>query len=293
MLSSVGEDFQLLADGVSEANLPSLLMVLVQLTGEMHWLEPPYRPRRNRGMGDNDTGGLPDSIQAEVRDAGLAAIVAWRNGRPVAIPNPAPELLAQMLSCATGEDVPLDYVPIMAVRHQEILAERIDGVPEGFRVLVIGAGVSGIAAGVNLQAAGIPFTILEKHETLGGVWFENQYPGAGVDTPNHLYSFTFAPYDWSMFFAPRDELCEYLEHVTDCFDLRSAIQFGTTVQAAEYDADAQEWAVTVRRPDDSRETLRANVVISAAGIFNPMKLPSIAGRDTFDGPCMHTAQWPR
>src|SRR4051794_8437726 len=70
------------ADAVAVANIPTLLMVLVQLTGDPRWLHDPYRPVRPRGMGDNDSGGMPDAVQQEIRDAALAAILAWRAGRP-------------------------------------------------------------------------------------------------------------------------------------------------------------------------------------------------------------------
>jgi hypothetical protein len=56
------EERQRFADAVRVANIPTLLMVLVQLSGELRWLKPPYRPAPARGMGDNDTGGLPEQI---------------------------------------------------------------------------------------------------------------------------------------------------------------------------------------------------------------------------------------
>ena len=34
---------QRFAEAITTANIPTLLMVLVQLTGELHWLEEPYR----------------------------------------------------------------------------------------------------------------------------------------------------------------------------------------------------------------------------------------------------------
>ena len=164
--------------------------------------------------------------------------------------------------------------------------------PDGFEVLIIGAGVSGLCAAINLQRAGIPFTILEKSTTLGGYLVGQPYPGAGVDTPNHLYSYSFAPYDWSMYFALRDELQAYLEYVAGKFGLRSYIRFETEVKSANYDKETQRWLVAVQDADGSQEILKANVLISAVGIFNPIKLPSIKGLDCFAGPCFHTAQWP-
>ena len=252
------EEAQRFAEAITIANIPTLLMVLVQLTGELHWLEEPYRPQRARGMNDNDTGGLPEPIQAKVRKAALEAILAWRAGRPVAIPEPSAELRRKMLGWAVAEEVPAEYDPIIAADlplAQNDAVEKLP-VPDGFEVLIIGAGVSGLCAAIKLQQAGIPFTILEKSTTLGGIWRDNRYPGAGVDTPNHLYSYTFAPYDWSMYFALRDELHAYLEHVAEKFNLRPHIRFETEVKSADYDKETQRWEVAVQHADGSRETLK-------------------------------------
>src|SRR4051812_46685345 len=107
-------DAQRFAEALTVANIPTLLMVLVQLTGELHWLEEPYRPQRARGMNDNETGGLPEPIQTEVRKAALDAILAWRAGRPVAIPEPSAELRLKMLSWAMAEEVPTEYDCLIA-----------------------------------------------------------------------------------------------------------------------------------------------------------------------------------
>ncbi len=288
------EDAQQFAEAIATANVPTLLMVLVQLTGDLRWLEEPYRPHRARGMNDNDTGGLPESIQTKVRQTALEAILAWRAGRPMAIPEPPAELRCKMLACAVAEDVPLEYDPLIAADlplAQNEVVEKLP-VPKGFEAIIIGAGVSGLCAAIKFQQAGIPFTILEKSKQLGGIWRDNRYPGAGVDTPNHLYSYTFAPYDWSKYFALRDELHAYLNHVADTFNLRPHIRFETEVKSAEYDEKTQQWKVAVQRADGSQEVKKSNVLISAVGIFNPIKLPNIKGLDRFTGPCFHTAEWP-
>jgi hypothetical protein len=73
-------DSERLAEGVAAANVPTLLMVLVQLTGDMKWLEAPFLPKKARGLSDNESGGLPEDVQATVRREALAAILAWRSG---------------------------------------------------------------------------------------------------------------------------------------------------------------------------------------------------------------------
>ena len=73
------------------------------------------------------------------------------------------------------------------------------------RVVVIGAGFGGIAAGVKLQRAGIEtFTIYESSDGVGGTWWDNTYPGAEVDVDSNLYRYSFKPHDWSRTHAAAD-----------------------------------------------------------------------------------------
>lgn len=292
-----------LDQAVAVANVPSLLMVLVQLTGETRWLEAPYRPLRGRGLGDNDTGGLPEVVQDEIRRAAAAAIADWRAGRPVALAEPSESLLVAMLSAAMSEEVPLEYGPMLADEARAGLASPEEAsvpfgaaafptVPEGFRAVVIGAGVGGLCAAVNLRAAGIPYVVLERNDTVGGTWLENSYPGAGVDTPNHLYSFSFAPFEWRRYFSLRDELHNYLEHVSREFEVRSNIRFGCEVVSATYHEPSQSWRVDYRDPAGTPRQVTANLLISAVGAFNPPRPPDIPGVDDFTGDCYHTARWP-
>lgn len=277
---------------VAVGNIPTLLLVLVQLTGDLRWLEEPYRPTRSRGLGDNPTGGLDEAVQDEVRAAAVQAIAAWRAGAPVAVPEPSAELLVQMLGASMGEPVPLDYADMLA--HELGLDDAPPAATPpapGFRAVVIGAGASGLCAGVHLGRAGIPYTVLERNHDVGGVWHENRYPGAGVDTPSHLYSFSFAPNDWSRWFAAQHEIRDYFERVADDFGVRENTRFGVEVTAATWDDDAQEWEVTARTAE-GEQTLRCSVLISAVGAFNKPKVPDIAGLADFRGPVAHTARWP-
>ena len=64
-----------------------------------------------------------------------------------------------------------------------------DAPPDRY-VVIVGAGASGLILGLRLLRLGIPFTILERGADVGGTWRDNTYPGCGVDTPNHAYSFS-------------------------------------------------------------------------------------------------------
>lgn len=286
-----------LRESLDYANVPTLLLLLYQLTGESRWLEAPYQPTPMLGFTDHDTGGLSDDIQAEVRAAALEAIEAWKGGKPIAVPQPSAETINRMLAVSTGDPIPERYSEM--VDDTLRLASRLKNAKTpaaadtGFKVIVIGAGASGLAAAIRLQDLGTPYAILEKAGKVGGTWVANRYPGVGVDTPNHHYSFSFSNHDWTRYFCHGAELRDYLQKVARDYNIQSRIQFDTEVSTLEWKDVDQEWEVRVRRGgSDAVEVLRANVVISAVGIFSPARLPAIKGLDVFKGIMAHTAEWP-
>jgi len=295
-----------LAEAVRAANVPTLACILVQLTGDRHWIEGRFVPSRTRGLEDNDDGGLPVEVRDEIKAAALAALQAWLDGRAPAIPNPSDELLLEMMGVSLGEKIPSDYVTM--IRHELRLpppkaaatrgaaSENVElhnvPPPPGFDVLIIGAGISGLCAAIELSSAGIPYTIVERRPDLGGVWLENRYPGAAVDVPSHLYSFSFAPFRWSRFFAESREIHRYLQDVADRFDVRSHIRYGLEVEQARFDEASGRWEADVVDASGRRQTLRASAVISGVGAFNKPRLPDLPGMADFKGPSVHTARYP-
>jgi 4-hydroxyacetophenone monooxygenase len=275
-----------LADAMEHANLPSLVAVLYQLTGDRRYLADPYRPTRSRGMEDNDPGGFSPELQAEIRAAAVDAVLAWAGGRPPAVPAPTGDALLELIELAVGEPVPPEYEAMTAEDMGFHVPPVRTAPPWDFRVVVIGAGVSGMLAAIQLAEAGIDHVVLEKNSDVGGTWLENAYPGAGVDTPSHLYSYSFAPRRWSTHFGKRDEVLTYLRDVADAHDLRKVIRFDTEVASAVY--RDQRWTVTTA----DGETLTADAVITAVGQLNRPKVPPLPGMDSFRGPLFHSARWP-
>ncbi len=291
-----GQDIDLgrLEAAVAAANVPTLTMVLFQLTGDRRWLEEPYRPSRARGLGPNDSGGLPDAIGADVRAAAVDAIRAFADGRPVAIPAPDNELLREMLSICVAEEVPVEYEQLMREEmgfEPAPLAVAPNGASE-LNAVIIGAGISGLVMALRLRDAGIPFVVLERNEDAGGVWLTNTYPGAGVDTPSYLYSFSFLPRTWSTYFSRQREVADYVQKMARELGLREHIRFGLEVTATSYDEDRQSWTVHATDGSGARVSFESNVLITAVGIFNKPSVPELPGLDDFGGTVFHSAEWP-
>jgi 4-hydroxyacetophenone monooxygenase len=289
-----------LRGGLEAADPATLLLSLVQLTGERHWLQE-AKPHIRGPMNYQEL--MPDHLRAAIRDR-LAEVLAERARCGNSCDRPPDDaLLSEMMALATGEAVPDDYIAMM---REDLTADTLQSrslswrkrpspaALEAAEIVIVGAGMSGLYAGIQLQQAGIPFIILEKNDAVGGTWYENVYPGCGVDTPNHFYSYAFEPnHDWSHFFAKRDELWNYFERVADKYDLRNHIRLGVEVTEARYDEAGAVWRITAQGVDGTRQEFSARVLVSAVGVLNRPKRPDIAGLSSFAGPAFHTAQWDR
>jgi 4-hydroxyacetophenone monooxygenase len=267
---------------IEHANIPTLLMVVAHLTGDHSWLEKPYRPTRTIALDDNDTGGLPPERQGTI---------------PIPDP-PSDRKLVEMLTVANGETVPREYGAMMAEEAQfhprDVTWSKapVQGAVDDMHVVVIGAGISGICTAIKLSQLGIPYTVLEKNDRIGGTWLENDYPGAGVDTPSHLYSYSFDPSpSWSRYYAKQPEILTYLQGVVQRHGIESDIRFGVEVIRATYDSESTQWTLEVREPDGSTNIRTATALISSVGQLNRPQFPEIDGLDTFEGPVFHSAQW--
>ncbi|MEX0345221.1 MAG: flavin-containing monooxygenase [Rhizobiaceae bacterium] len=159
-----------------------------------------------------------------------------------------------------------------------------------FRAVIVGAGISGICAGIRLREAGYDVVILEKASSIGGTWRDNVYPGAACDVPSHLYSFSFFPKsDWSRTYASQDEILRYLETCVEKHDLGRSIRFSSEVIGAKYDEEKKCWSVELA---DGR-TEQANFLIWACGQLHRPNIPKFEGFEEFQGEIMHSAQWQR
>ena len=176
----------------------------------------------------------------------------------------------------------------------QVLAERPgqDQIAE-YDAIVIGAGISGMFMLYRLRELGMTARVFEAGTNVGGTWYWNRYPGARFDSESWTYGYSFSKellreWDWKEHFSPQPDTLEYLNLVTEKFDLRRDMQFRSTVTAAHWDDAANQWTVTL----ESGQQARARFLITAIGILSAYTLPAIPGRDSFRGPAYHPARWP-
>jgi 4-hydroxyacetophenone monooxygenase len=269
-------------------HLPTLAVCTAQASGDDRLLDlaTPVYDFWGDGMGD-----FPEAVQAEIRAEADRVLWPILTGAAKAAAVPSDARIQRMISWIAGGEVPAHYLPFLM---EELMLDGVDRrapapmeMPRKPSALVIGAGMSGLLAAHRLRQAGVDVTILEANDDVGGTWLLNRYPGVRVDTPNHLYSYSFEPnHDWPEFYSQGDVLLAYFQRFATHHGLRDHIRFNTQVAEARWDNGAGKW-----RLSSSGGAFEADMLVSAVGQLNEPRFPDIPGRESFAGPAFHSARW--
>lgn len=269
-----------------------LTTTLAHLTGDLTLVDQAWDASQKV---DRSVEDFPQGTRAEAISR-MSAFLRSAN-KPVAVTQ---DVLAKLVQFCAGEAVPTEYLP-MLLEESGIVTRELDkagpvavehgdaSLPE---VAIIGAGLSGIATAIYLKKAGIPFTLYEKNDSVGGTWYDNRYPGAQVDTASHFYAYSFAINPaWPRFFAKQGEVLAYIHRCVEQFGLKEHIRFGCTIDRAAWDDNALRWRCRVTPAEGTPFEITPSVLVSAVGQLNVPAIPSIPGLDRFEGKVVHTARW--
>jgi len=165
--------------------------------------------------------------------------------------------------------------------------------PDTVEVVVVGAGFAGLYMLHRLRQLGFSTRVLEAADDVGGTWYWNRYPGARCDIPTTDYTYSFDPelekaWTWSEKYATQPEILRYARFVTERYDLRRDIDFGTRVEAARWDAATERWELRTT----AGEHIRCRHYVMATGCLSQPKTMDIAGAERFTGEVYFTSRWP-
>ena len=169
--------------------------------------------------------------------------------------------------------------------------------PEHFDVLIVGAGLSGIGAGVHLrrECPDKTWAILEGRDIIGGTWDLFRYPGVRSDSDMHTLGYSFKPWREAKAIADGPSILEYVKEAAREHDVERRIRYRHRVTKAEWSSGGATWHVEAERGESGEKVrITCNFLYLCAGYYSYRQghTPEFAGRERFKGRIVHPQQWP-
>ncbi len=167
---------------------------------------------------------------------------------------------------------------------------------ESFDVLVVGAGLSGIAAGYHLQAESpkLTYAIFESRETLGGTWDLFRYPGIRSDSDMHTLGFSFRTWEGAKAIADGPSILEYIRETARHYGIDRKIRYQHRVVRAEWSSETARWTVEARRADTGEVvSVTCRFLLMCSGYYDYAGgyTPDFPGVERFRGRVVHPQKW--
>jgi cation diffusion facilitator CzcD-associated flavoprotein CzcO len=170
-------------------------------------------------------------------------------------------------------------------------AEHVD-------VLIVGAGLSGIAAGYYIQThcPQKSYAILEARDAIGGTWDLFRYPGVRSDSDMHTLGYSFRPWPERKAIADGPAILAYVRETAARFGIDEKIRFQHRVRHLAWSTEEARWTVDIERgPGQENGQLTCCFLFMCTGYYdyNHGYTPDWPGFERFQGHVVHPQQWPR
>ncbi|AOZ10264.1 flavin-containing monooxygenase [Cupriavidus malaysiensis] len=170
------------------------------------------------------------------------------------------------------------------------------GAAEHFDVLIVGAGISGIASAYHLndQCPEMRFVVLESQAGYGGTWLTHRYPGVRSDSDLYTFGYRFKPWTGTPI-ATAAEILAYMGEVIAENGLARHIRYRHAIRSASWSSEQSLWTIEASR-SDTGATVRftANFLWMCQGYYRHAQgyTPEWPAMADFRGRIVHPQDWP-
>jgi len=169
-------------------------------------------------------------------------------------------------------------------------------VAEYVDVLIVGAGISGIAAGYYVQkrCPHLSWTIVESRAAIGGTWDFFRYPGVRSDSDMYTLGYRFRPWTGEKAIADGSAIRQYICDTAREFGIDQRARFSHRVCRIDWSSQSSEWTVEIERPKPSEPLqIRCNFLFMCTGYYRYDRgyTPEWRGMDDFAGDIAHPQAW--
>jgi cation diffusion facilitator CzcD-associated flavoprotein CzcO len=163
-------------------------------------------------------------------------------------------------------------------------------------VLIVGAGLSGVAAAYHLQqhCPDKQFAILERMASFGGTWLSHNYPGIRSDSDLHTFGYRFKPWR-GVPIATADEIRRYMAEVIEEHDIDQHIHYQHEIRRATWSSESKRWQLNVCNLTTGKTfSLETGFLWMCSGYYRHRSgyQPQWPGMDQFKGQLVHAETWP-
>ncbi len=163
-------------------------------------------------------------------------------------------------------------------------------------VLIVGAGLSGIAAGYYLQARcpRLSWTILEARDSIGGTWDLFRYPGLRSDSDMYTFGYRFRPWRGDEAIAGGAAILQYIKDTAREFGIDRRIRFRHRVCGLSWSSQTARWTVDLQRGAAAEPAqLRCKFLFMCSGYYRYDQgyAPTWPGMADFQGEILHPQAW--
>ncbi|KAL6849962.1 hypothetical protein ACP4OV_020589 [Aristida adscensionis] len=158
-------------------------------------------------------------------------------------------------------------------------------------VIIVGAGLSGLAASACLSLRGVRSLVLERDDCVGSLWRKRAYDRLTLHLPKSANALPRAPHPpEAPVYLPRDHFVRYLDAYAARFAVRTRLR--REVRAARFDAAAGRWVVeAVDLATGEVELYSPRFLVVASGQNDGRHVPEVPGLEGFPGKVMHASEY--
>ena len=165
---------------------------------------------------------------------------------------------------------------------------------EHFDVLIVGAGLSGIGAGVHLKkhCPGRTYAILEGRDRMGGTWDLFRYPGIRSDSDMYTLGYSFKPWEEPKAIADGPSILKYVKDTARDYGIDGKIRYGRRVKRASWSTADACWTVEAEGPAGMVQ-MTCSFLFVCGGYYKYSEgyTPEFSGIERFKGRIVHPQKW--
>src|SRR6185503_13572866 len=136
-------------------------------------------------------------------------------------------------------------------------------------VLIVGAGLSGIAAAYYIQT-NCPtksYTVLETRQAMGGTWDLFRYPGVRSDSDMYTLGYTFHPWHDPKAIAGGTSILSYIHETAATYGIDRQIRYQHRMCGASWSSVEALWTVDVECGESERTQITCQFLYMCTGYY--------------------------